>query len=911
MSLCADFIICDMVNLLKSITKPIRYAGNEYNQILKDPSQVIIRIALCFPDLYEIGMSHLGWKILYHIINQKPDAYAERVFAPWDDMETALKSHSIPLSSLETATPLYAFDLIGLSLLYELCYTNILTVLKSGGIPIWREERKEFHPLIIAGGPCAFNPEPLSDIIDGFAIGDGEEIINDIIEKMIELKKGKATRKDKIKELAKIPGFYAPDLFEKKLALDSGLIYRQPKKNATCPVQKRLVNNIDHADHPVNIIVPNTEVTHDRISIEIMRGCERGCRFCHAGMVYRPVRERSPHAVMDFTLRSMHQTGYDEVTFASLSSGDYSYLSQILPKITDLMHTTQTAISLPSLFPKTLTEELILEILKIRKTGITIAPEAATERLRNIINKPISNDEIMQSAEIAFKNGWQQIKLYFMIGLPFEREEDIREIAALSHMISKLGKDIDRNAGNLNITISSFVPKAHTPFQFAAMNTEEELFAKQSMLKRLVHSNKRINLKFQNTKMSWLEGIFSRGDARLNTILVNAWKEGCRFDGWDEKFNHSLWSAIFEKAQMNPGIYLGHIPEDSTLPWDHISSLVSKDYLCEEWLNARKGKLTPPAGIHACNQCSVCSPELLKELIHLSASHDLNNHITQISPSATLSQSNNSFSQESDRKSMPEQRKKAESPDIHIKKAKLRISFSKTSAAVFLSHLDLYRNIRIIMKRTNIPISYSEGFHPLPRISMGPALPTGIASKEDFFDITLYDFLNPTEVLPRLNNASITGLNFIQVATMPLISPSLNSLLTHSLYSFKIDDEVFKEYFFTAIHDNLFIGHSQKWQWFFHKEPFLVQKKNSEKQVNLLNAVEFIKINEINSTFHVMLKMNNEAHVNIIALMNAVYPDLELPDSLTHEYYLIESKNKKLGIFDYAHASINVFKKYY
>jgi len=870
-----------MLELIKSVSKPIRYIGNEYNQRIKDLDKIRLRICLCFPEIYEIGMSHLGWKILYHIINKREDVYAERVFIPWGDMEKMLSSHSIPLYSLETKSPLYSFDVIGISLLYELTYSNIITLLKLSGIPIRSEERKDYHPLIIGGGPCAFNPEPLSDIIDLFAIGDGEDIIEEIIEAMLDLKKASANRKDKLKKLSEIKGIYIPKFFSKKLDLQNGLIYREATNNASKVIEKRIISFDKSYEYMENLVVPNTEVIHDRISLEIMRGCERGCRFCHAGFVYRPNREMNPKNIIDILGKAILSTGYDEVSLASLSTGDYSQLHKILPSIADFIQSNQISISFPSLFPSSLTEELLLEILKVRKTGITIAPEAATDSLRAIINKPISNEEILAAAELAFKNGWQMIKLYFMIGLPFEKEEDIREIANLCIKISELGKKIDSKSGQLNVTISSFVPKAHTPFQWAPMNTIGELLDKQILLKKLLERYKRITLKFQDPRISWLEGIFSRGDSRLNEIIISAWLAGARFDGWDEKFNFQAWQQAFEKLNLDPSIYLKSLPIDSILPWDHISIGVDKDYLISEWNKSKKGEITPSTDIHKCNQCGVCSPALLKQLISNAKKFEL----PQI------------FA------------KPSQQSDIHNKKIKCRISFKKKDTAIFLSHLDLYRMIRLILKRANLPISYSEGFHPMPRISLAPALPTGIASEESFFDIILYEYENPNNILAKLNNVSIPGVIFSKIALIPLNSPSINSYITHSLFSFKLDDPVFQEYFFTSSKDLLLLMHKRKWEWFSEKKDFFILKK--DKRINLINHIEAISFKEKEFILIILLKMLPDCSVNITTLLDAIYPEIPIPFSLTHESFLIEKKGKKLGIFDYENEIINLCKKIY
>lgn len=886
----------ELNEFLNKVIKPARYLGNEYNQINKNLSNIKFRIALCYPDIYEIGMSNLGWKILYHLINKREDSYAERVFVPWPDMEKRLNSLAINLFTIETKTPLILFDMIGFSLLYELCYTNIITVLKCSGIPVKKEERKDYHPLIIAGGACTYNPEPLSDIIDIFAIGDGEKIINEIIDTYLHLKKNNSSKKEVIKALSKIKGIYVPEFYEKNFDLITGLIYRIPKKDSQFPIIKRITENLNEIDYPTNLIVPHMEITHDRISIEIMRGCERGCRFCHAGMTTRPVREKNPSSIIEESLNAVNSTGYDELSFSSLSTGDYPYLNDLLPLISDIIKKDQIAISLPSLFPVSITENTILDILKIRKTGITIAPEAASENLRNIINKPISNDDIFKAAEIIFKNGWQLIKLYFMIGIPGENENDIKEIAYLANEISKIGYKIKPSSGQLNITISSFVPKPHTPFQYAPMNSIDQLISKQNIIKKLLSKNRKITLKFHDPYMSQLEAIFARGDSRLNNIIYQAWLSGCRLDGWNELFNYNIWIETFNKVQLNPNIYLKQLPTESILPWDHISTAVNKKYLISQWQKSLNKEITKSTNIYNCNKCGVCNDELLKKLITTSRSikeniptiiktYSKNNEIIHNTPSIN------------------------EYTIIHNKRIKYRIIFSKVNNAAYLSHLDLYRNIKLILNRSRIPVSFSEGFHPMPRISMGPALSTAIPSKEDFFEIILYNFLPPSYLITSLNTKTIDGLTFLSANLIPLSSPAINSFLTHSLYSFKLNDNSFKEFFQQNSDDELIKLHFNHWNWFYNNSNFFITKIKTNKTINLLQLIDSLNINKQDSTIYILLKINQDLHINILELLNNVYPNAEIPSSLIHLRYEISFKGKRYSVKDFIDPSISIYKK--
>lgn len=886
----------ELSDFLDKVIKPARYIGNEYNQTNKDLSNIKFRIALCYPDIYEIGMSNLGWKILYHLINKRKDSYAERVFVPWLDMEKMLNSLAINLFTLETKTPLILLDMIGFSLLYELCYTNIITVLKSSGIPVLKEERKEYHPLIIAGGACTYNPEPLSDIIDLFVIGDGEKIINEIIDTYLLVKKNKSSKKEILKALSAIKGIYVAEFYEKNFDLTTGLIYRTPKKDSQFPINKRITDNLNEIDYPTNLIVPHMETTHDRISIEIMRGCERGCRFCHAGLTTRPLREKSPSYIIQESLNAINSTGYDELSFSSLSTGDYPYLHDLLPLISNIIKKDQVAISLPSLFPASLTENTILDILKIRKTGITIAPEAATENLRKIINKPISNEDIFKAAEIIFKNGWQLIKLYFMIGIPGENENDIAEIAHLANEISKIGYKIKPSSGQLNITISSFVPKAHTPFQYAPMNNTDQLIHKQNIIKKILSKNRKITLKFHDPFMSQLEAIFARGDSKLNSIIYQAWLANCRLDGWNELFNYNIWLETFNKMQLDPNIYLKQLPTEATLPWDHISTGVNKKYLISQWQKSLNNETTKPTSIYNCNRCGVCNDELLKKLI--AASRSIKENI----PTLVKIYSKNN-------ESINNAPAINENINIHNKKIKYRIIFSKLNNAAYLSHLDLYRNIKLILKRSHIPVSYSEGFHPMPRISMGLALSTGIPSKEDFFEIILYDLLPPSHILASLNAKTIDGLTFISADPIPLSSPAINPSITHSLYSFLLNDNSFKEFFQQNSNDELINSHSIHWNWFYNNTDFFITKIKTNKTINLLHLIDSVKINKQDSTIYIRLKINQNLHINILELLNNVYPNAAIPSSLIHLRHEISIKGKSYSIKDFTNNSINIYKK--
>jgi radical SAM family uncharacterized protein len=525
-----------MQDFLPLVSRPCRYLGGEVNACRKAIDQAELRFALCFPDAYEIGMSHLGMQILYGLLNAQEGIVCERAFSPWFDMEARLRSRNIPLSSLESGTPLRAFDVIGFSLQYELCYTNVLNMLSLAQIPLLARERGADMPLIIGGGPCAFNPEPLADFFDAFCLGDGEEVILEVVDL---IKRWKADGGDKdtlLQALASIEGVYVPSTFQVSYQSDGIIDAINPLVAHYQGVRKRTVTDLNECYYPLAPLVPFLKVVHDRLSVEITRGCTRGCRFCQAGYIYRPVRERDPRRILEIIDQSMQRTGYDDISLLSLSTGDYTGISPLLETLMRRYADAKVAVSLPSLRVGTLTRGLIEEIKRVRKTGFTLAPEAATERLQGVINKITDEKELLETAAQVFEAGWNLIKLYFMVGLPSEREEDLRGIVSLSQRIARQGGR-GKRGGNVNVSISTFVPKPHTPFQWEPQLALEEVQERQRFLKDKLRG-KGLRLKWHDARMSLLEGVFARGDRRLGEVLLKAHERGCQFDGWTE---HLRW----------------------------------------------------------------------------------------------------------------------------------------------------------------------------------------------------------------------------------------------------------------------------------------------------------------------------------------------------------------------------------
>ena len=583
--------------ILQSVEKPSRYTGNEWNSVEKNPDEVKIRFAFCFPDLYEVGMSHLGMKILYHMLNERQDTYCERVFAPWVDMEQRMREHNIPLFALESKDPVSKFDFVGFTLQYEMSYTNILNMLDMGGVPLLSENRTKEHPFVCAGGPCAYNPEPLADVVDFFMLGEGEEIINDVMDVHIEWKSQNLPREEFLNRIAGIEGVYVPQFYNVEYKEDGTIKSIEPKrKEYPGKIRKRIIKDLNKTYFPDKIIVPFLQIVHDRIMLEIFRGCTRGCRFCQAGFIYRPVRERTPERLVEMAKKLQESTGYEEISLTSLSTSDYTGLGDLTEELIREMEKKKVNLSLPSLRIDSFSLELMEKAQKVRKSGLTFAPEAGTQRLRDVINKGVTEEDLINSVTIAFNGGWNGVKLYFMIGLPTETNEDIEGIADLGQKVvtAYMGVPREKRGKGLTVTIStsSFVPKPFTPFQWEPQDAMEVLREKQKLLKSKIKS-KQITYNWHDPELSFLEAIFARGDRRVCKALIKAWEKGCRFDSWGEHFKFKTWLEAFEEVGIDPAFYANRRRTyDEVLPWDHIDVGVTKKFLVRENEKALSGELT-------------------------------------------------------------------------------------------------------------------------------------------------------------------------------------------------------------------------------------------------------------------------------------------------------------------------------
>ncbi len=729
-------------DFLPLVQKPARYINSEINAVHKDCSAVRTRVCLFFPDTYEVGMSHLGLRILYDILNKRPDTACERVFSPWSDYEERLRAAGRPLSSLESCIPLDEFDIIGITLQYELSYTNILNGLELARIPLHAADRNDAHPVIVAGGPCAVNPEPLADFIDVFFIGEAEEAVHEII----ELKQLHTGKRSFLEAAARREGFYVPALGAR-------------------PVSRRYLRSIDQASYPSRPLLPLLKPVHDRVTVEIARGCIRGCRFCQAGIIYRPFRERSAQRVRDILRESLACTGYEELSLASLSSGDYSSIEPLISELMESYRDSRVSVSLPSLRVGTLTPGMIRSIAGTRKTGFTLAPEAATERLRRVINKPVSDQELLDAAATIFTNGWSVLKLYFMIGLPTETDQDLDGIIRLATELLAQGKRFSKRHVQINVSVSTFVPKPHTPFQWFGQTPIEEIRRKQAYLQKGLHK-RGINLKLHDPETSQLEGAFARGDRTLGRIIEEAVRSGCRFDGWSECFDFTKWNAAFRRFGLDPGAYASRsFGLDDPLPWDHIKSGVTKKFLQEEYRRAETEIVTGNCRIE-CSHCGIgCVDGGTKSL--------------GVPPAAPKQET-----------PAPANGRHRNVPEITTR---IRMRYTKTGRLRFLSHLDFMTLFHRTAVRAGVPIAFSQGFNPHPKVAFGPALSVGIESEAEYLDLETDPFVDLSKIIVDLNNCLPEGIKVLESRAVPKNAPSLSGSISRYVYEVKVPGRYWRD----------------------------------------------------------------------------------------------------------------------
>ncbi len=758
--------------ILPFVNKPGRYIGNEINIINKNEKDVSVRVALAFPDVYELAMSFMGFKILYNILNKEDDIWAERVYTPWKDMQQRMRMENIPLYSLESFTPLDQFDIIGFTLQYELTFTNILSMLDLSGIPLLQKDRAEDDPLIIGGGPSASNPEPIADFFDAIFIGDGEEGFVEICRIVKSCKETGLNRSDILRELSKVHSIYIPSLYEARYD-DSGQYRGLEPVNQDVPkeILSRIIPELKPEFYEDLPIVPLIEVTHDRLSLEVMRGCTEGCRFCNAGMIYRPTRERDPQDIIQQSVKALENSGYDEVSFLSLSISDYSQLPKLMRKEKEALQGKNINVSFPSMRLDSFTEEIASFAADVRKSGFTFAPEAGSDRLRKVINKDISDEDLYNSVKIVLDNGWKVMKFYFMIGLPTETKEDVEAIADLVDKVVKISKGKGRI--RFNVSVSPFSPKPHTPFQWERQNTREEFLEKISILRNRFSRMKQVKFTWRNPDISLIEFVLGRGDRRLSKVIVGVWRDGGGFDGWTEYFNMDLWKKYFSEEKLTLGMYSKEMSVDLPLPWDHINKGVSQNFLLKERENAYKQKTLKDCKKGFCFSCGI-QQEGFKEFVQC---YNLNlKKKEEIDKPVKLSEN----IIEDDVQVLPEE------------VLRFRVHYKKTGYSKFLSHLDLIRIFERAARRANVPLIYTKGFNPHPKMSFGPSLSLGVTSEAEYLDMDIEASFKG-DVVFAFNSFLPSGLVLLYAIQIFDKIKTLNQIINEAEYEVDLGGNILDE----------------------------------------------------------------------------------------------------------------------
>ncbi len=793
----SDFATHPYAGFLTQVTKPARYTGGEVGAVRKDWSSVDARVCLAFPDIYDIGMSHLGFKILYKILNDDPRTLAERAYCPWVDMEAQLRERDLPLISLESYRPLRDFDVVGFSLQFELTYTNVLTMLDLGGISLRASDRREDEPLVVAGGPNATHPEAAADFFDAIVIGDGEAKLTELALRWTELKEQGLPRAERLRKLADLGAVYVPSLYEVEIEADNGLqvVSRPSDPTIPFPVLRSMVNINDYpfpADSPTG----GPEAIFDRTSIEITRGCTEGCRFCQAGMIYRPVQERDPEQVYDTVKRAIELTGNDEVSLTALSTADVSYINPLIKKLAPELAEQRVSLSVSSLRAYGLEPELMDELKRVRAGGLTFAPEAGTQRMRDVVNKNVTEAQLHETAERIFARGYQRMKLYFMIGLPTEQDEDVIGIVETGIRTAKVGNRAAGRRVDVTVSVSTHVPKPHTPFQWAAMDDLEEIDRKHRLLRQTAGQYRPLKLKTHDSEGSVLEGILARGDRRLSAMIERAWRNGARFDSWDEQLKIDAWQEAIAHFGVEHHVYLGTLPVKSRVPWDHIDVGLEDGFLAREYRRALKDRLSPPCGkakgafVHhtnlqdaqddarklICYDCGVaCDMTHMREerLVFLRklGADKRPEAVVEAEPDESGPR-------------LPPKRDRPKVGDPHAGE-RFRLRFEKSGPMALLGHLDIVRELPRIFRRVGQEQIYTGGFNPKPQMTFSPALSLGVISLGEYVDLRL-DGAPADEHLPEmleaLNAHSPMGLRFTGITRLGPLDPPIGKVVDAARY---------------------------------------------------------------------------------------------------------------------------------
>ena len=860
-------------SLLKSVSKPARYTGGEYGQIIKDKEKIKARIAFCFPDTYEIGMSNLGVRLLYGSLNLADDVWCERVYAPWTDMEEKMREKHIPLFAHESGDALTDFGMLAFTLQNELCYTTALNMLSLAGIPLTTQERGENYPVIIAGGPCAYNPEPMADFVDIFSIGEGEEALPELARLYMQMKDdGTYTKRDFLRRASHLEGFYVPSLYDVSYN-ENGTVKEISPKYEDVPkkVRKRIVENFDEAYVPTCPVLPVIETVHDRITLEVFRGCIRGCRFCQAGFVTRPVREKSPDVLSAQAREIADNSGYDEISMCCLSISDYSKVNTFTDKLLEWTDDEKINLSLPSLRADSFTEELMSKISTVRSSTLTFAPEAGSQRLRDVINKNVTEEDILRAAGVAFRAGKNQVKLYFMDGLPYETDEDIKGIADLAKkVIEKYYATEDRNRRKqpqVTLSVACFIPKPFTPFQWERQNTAEELERKQKLLLSAI-TDRKIRYNYHDAKTSHLEAVFARGNRTLGKALREAVSRGVRFDAWEEIFDYDGWMDIFKTVGIDPAFFANREMEDEEiLPWDMIDCGVTKEFLINERHKAKAAATTP-----SCKEkCSGCGASSMcdKKYYRWCPGHP---------------ESDTEYLGQGIKKALPKpvpedngkRDKYGAGAAVNPSKKPVRevkIRFRETGAFVYVSHLDINRAFMRALIKSKLPLYYTEGFNPIPKITFASPLSVGSGGDNELARIKLTEDVSDDVILERLRKTMPEGLEALEVYSSPTKFREIAWALNEIDFKCETDEDT------TDRIEELF------------RNPVIVEKKtkSTEKQTDITNYIKSVTAEKTENGVKVyaVTCADNENYLNAEYVAQAI---AEMIDPEKKGYHVITRK---------------------
>ena len=839
----------DNSSILKSVSKPGRYCGGEYGEILKDKNAVKARFAFCFPDSYEIGMSNLGVRILYGVLNEDERVWCERAYDPWVDMQEAMKQNRLPICAQESGDPLSVFDFVGFTLQYEMCYTNVLNMLELAKIPLETKDRKEDDPIIIGGGPCSYNPEPVADFFDLFDIGEGEELLPAIVDLYIRMKEdGSYTRKGFLHEAARsIPGVYVPSFYDVSYHEDGRIAAITPLyDDIPKSVQKQIIKDLDKCYFPDKVVLPYIETVHDRIMLEVYRGCIRGCRFCQAGMIYRPVREKTPEVLNRQAKALYDSTGYEEISLSSLSISDYTQLEPLCEKLLSWTNDNMVSLSLPSLRADRFSKELLDRIDSVRSSSLTFAPEAGTQRLRDVINKNVREEDVLHSVNIAFDAGKNAVKLYFMNGLPTETEDDLLGIADLANkVVDAFYQNPNHNKSRkvqVTVSVACFVPKPFTPFQWEAQDTIERLAEKQEFLKQAI-TNRHVHYQYHDARVSHIEAILAKGDRRLCRVLKLASDRGFRFDAWTEYFDYDRWMALFKDTGLDPAFYANRkIDPDEILPWDVIDCGVSKEFFKREREKAYQGITTP----NCREKCSACGANKLGGVRAVCPGCDKGDTPKEDPPYSAK----------------PSPWEKVDPFFTY------RIKFRKVGSLQYISHLDLQRTLLRVLVRAGLPVWYTQGFNPHPKVIFGLPLSVGTESLCEFIDLRFDRKITPEEVKERLNRELTDEMQVLEVYE----SDKVFRDIAYAEYELTLNLKQAPDTLIDDLTKLYTIG------------PLLVTKKtkSGEKQIDLTERIKSLAMTRESNCIHIktLLSAGDENYLNpelLVSEAKRAFPILQDP----------------------------------